>query len=304
MRSMVSVEHETCLVAIANSCGPPSVHRSNCRNGSPIARRSGIAPSAALHRAANMTITPPPALPHGALTEVLPDVFLVVGSMALPGPGIRFSRNMTVVRQGAELILINSLRLSDAGLLELDKLGKVTHVIRLAGFHGRDDAFYRERYGARVSCIRGQAYSKGFGKPTPEAIYFTADTELTTDSALPIPDAKLYVFDSVPPEAMLVLARHGGTVIAGDALQNWAEADAYFSWVGKVMMKMMGFLKRHNVGPGWLKQARPSAASLSGVLDLAFENLLPAHGAPVLGAAKERYRPSIERAVATLSAGR
>jgi hypothetical protein len=29
-------------------------------------------------------------------------------------------------------------------------------------------------------------------------------------------------------------------------------------------------------------------------------NLLPAHGTPVIGGAREAYRPAIERAVATL----
>jgi hypothetical protein len=42
---------------------------------------------------------PPPALPHGELRELLPDVFFVTGTVALPGPlPVRFSRNMTVVR--------------------------------------------------------------------------------------------------------------------------------------------------------------------------------------------------------------
>src|SRR5262245_57957912 len=115
----------------------------------------------------------PPALRHGALREVLPDTFFVSGEIKLPGP-VRFSRNMTVIRQGRDLVLVNSLRLDDAGLAELEKLGDVRHVVRLAGFHGRDDAFYKQRYNARVSCVPGQYYARGFGAPKPEDIYFKA----------------------------------------------------------------------------------------------------------------------------------
>jgi hypothetical protein len=240
----------------------------------------------------------PPALRHGELREVLPDTFFVTGELKMAGP-FRFSRNMTVIRQGGELVVINSVRLDDTGLAALDKLGKVTHVLRLAGFHGRDDSFYKARYGARVSCIRGQAYTRGFAAPKhPEDIYFKADAELDAETPLPIEEARLYLFGSTPPEAMLVWDRHGGTLISGDALQNWGEPDEYFSWPGKVMMRMMGFIKPHNVGPGWLKQAKPPAASLTAVLELPFVNVLPAHGAPVIGDARDLYRDRLTIAAA------
>src|SRR5215212_2095891 len=105
----------------------------------------------------------PPALPHGELREIFPDVFFVTGSIAMPGPvPVRFSRNMVVVRQGARLVLVNSMRLTDGGLRALDALGRVTDVLRLAGFHGADDAFYKGHYGAKVSVIAGQRYQRGF----------------------------------------------------------------------------------------------------------------------------------------------
>jgi hypothetical protein len=240
----------------------------------------------------------PPALRHGELREVLPDTFFVAGEVKLPGP-VRFSRNMTVIRQGGELVIVNSMRLDEAGLAKLEKLGKVTHVLRIAGFHGRDDAFYKSRYGARVSCVRGQAYVRGFGPPKkPEDHYFKADAELEAGSPLPVEGARLHVFASKPPEALLVWERHGGTLVSGDALQNWGEPDEFFSWPGKVMMRMMGFIRAHNVGPGWLKQAKPPAADLRAMLELPFANVLPSHGAPVLGNARERFRERIEHAVA------
>ena len=58
-------------------------------------------------------------------------------------------------------MLINSLRLDEEGLAKLDELGKVTDVIRLGGFHGSDDPFYKERYGATSWAIEGQVYFNG-----------------------------------------------------------------------------------------------------------------------------------------------
>ncbi len=239
----------------------------------------------------------PSALPHGELREVFPHVFFVTGSIAMPGPmPVRFSRNMVVVRQGERLVIVNSVRLTEKGLDALDALGRVTDVIRLAGFHGADDAFYKDRYGAKVSVIAGQRYQRGFaGKSTD---YFKPDAALGATDALPIEGAKLFVFESHPPEALLLLPSEGGILVSGDSLQNWASTDQYFSWLAKPMMKMMGFIKPHNVGPAWLKQAKPASTDWSRVLELQFEHLLPAHGAPVLGGAKAAYRPSIERAMA------
>src|ERR1044072_6792326 len=103
----------------------------------------------------------PPAHPHGALRAVFPGVHFVTGTVAM-GPGIRFSRNMTIVREGERLIAINSVRLDDARRGQHEKRGKVTDVIRLAGFHGSDDPFYKERCGAKIWAIKGQPYISGF----------------------------------------------------------------------------------------------------------------------------------------------
>ncbi|MEO9588204.1 MAG: hypothetical protein ABJG23_12665, partial [Marinobacter sp.] len=70
----------------------------------------------------------PPALAHNAIEEILPDLFFVSGAMetVLMDLDWQFSRNMTIVRDGERLILINTVRLDDDGLAELDRLGKVT----------------------------------------------------------------------------------------------------------------------------------------------------------------------------------
>ena len=63
------------------------------------------------------------------------------------------------------------------------------------------------------------------------------------------------------------------------------------------MMRAMDCIKPHNVGPAWLKLSLdPPRAQLRGILDQPFANVLPSHGAAVLGDARRHYRPAIERA--------
>ncbi len=241
-----------------------------------------------------MTRPHPAAQKHGELTEVLPGIFFVTGTMKMSGVlPVSFGRNMTVIKRGDRLVIVNSVRLDDAGLAALDKLGRVTDVVRIAGNHGMDDPFYADRYQAKVWVVKGQRYIAGFDPSSPA--YFTPHHELDRDAALPIEGAKLFVIDSSPPEGLLVLDDHGGVVIADDCLQHWAVPDAYTSWLARPMMRMMGSIKPHNIGPMWFKKAKPPKEQLKAVLDLSFANVLPAHGAPVLGNAREHYRPALER---------
>jgi hypothetical protein len=234
----------------------------------------------------------PAALRHGEIREVFPDVFFVTGTIKMGGP-IRFSRNMTIVREGGRLILVNTVRLDEAGLAALDKLGKVTDVLRIAGFHGMDDPFYAERYGAKVWAVRGHKYTEGF-EQNVEA-YFAPQVEMDAHTALPIEGARLHVIRSRVPEAILVLPRSGGVLVTGDALQNWGTTDEFMSFVTKPMMRMMGFIRPHNVGPAWHKQTKPPKEDMVGILSLGFDKVLPAHGTPVLENAETLYRPAITR---------
>jgi hypothetical protein len=124
----------------------------------------------------------------------------------------------------------------------------------------------------------------------------TADAELDADSPLPIAGAKLHVIDARPAEGLLVLERHGGTLIAGDCLQNWKGKDEYFSFLATPVMKVMGFLKPHNIGPAWLKQCKPPKPHLAAINEMSYANVIPAHGDAVVGNARELWRPVIERA--------
>lgn len=234
----------------------------------------------------------PEAQQHGEITELFPDVYFVTGTVAMSGPlPMRFSRNMTVLRQDGELTLVNSVRLDASGLRALEQLGTVAHVIRLAGFHGMDDPFYKDRYGAKIWSVDAP-YLTGFG--TGAEPYFKPDVIMDGGTELPLDDASLIEFKSAKPsEALLLVQREGGIIISGDCLQNWAKPDRYFSLPAKLLMRMMGFIKPHNVGPGWLKAAKPDPGEIKSILDLDFAHVLPVHGAPVLGNARQHYAPVI-----------
>lgn len=229
----------------------------------------------------------PPALAHNALEEVLPDLFFVSGGMktVLMDLDWQFSRNMTVVRDGERLILINTVRLSDDGLAELDRLGKVTDVIRLGALHGRDDAFYLDRYQAQYWVMPGL-------EPDDHG---TAQT-LGPSSPLPVNNASLFQFEtSNLPEGVLHLHREGGILIACDALQNWLEPDEHFCNASRQRMEQMGFFKPANVGPVWLQAAEPAAGDFSRLKALDFRHVLCGHGQPLLDSAKEDFSATFSR---------
>jgi len=230
----------------------------------------------------------PPALPHGSLEEVFPDLFFVSGAMetVLQDMEWRFSRNMTVVRDGERLIIVNSVRLDDARLAALDRLGRVTDVIRLGSLHGRDDPFYVERYGAEYWAMPGMEHETGL----------PATRLLTPDGPLPISDASLFEFRTTRvPEGILRLDRAGGILIACDALQNWLTPDEYFSDASRELMQKMGFFTRANLGPVWVQRAAPAGEDFTRLKALSFRHALCGHGAPLCDTAHEEFTATINR---------
>lgn len=228
----------------------------------------------------------PPALAHGEITEVFDNVFFVCGAMetVLMDMDWQFSRNMTIVKEGERLIIINSVRLNDQALAQLDQLGKVTDVIRLGALHGRDDAFYVDRYQATY-----------WAQPGINDNNLTV-TELTASAQLPIADASLFEFTTTQlPEAILFLAREGGIAIACDALQNWLSPDEYFCEHSIARMEAMGFFTPENVGPVWMQAATPAPDDFIKLKQQTFKHALCGHGAPLKDTAKEGYLATFSR---------
>ena len=89
------------------------------------------------------------------------------------------------------LIVANAVRLDARGEAQLAELGEVKHVVKLGFFHGRDDAYYRDHFGAKY-----WALPNGTRPADP-----SADETLQPDH-LPAADVELFTFDSAKrPEA-------------------------------------------------------------------------------------------------------
>ncbi len=226
----------------------------------------------------------PPATPHGDLQPIFEDAWFVTGSVQFK-PLVRLSRNMVVLRHAGELTLINSVRLGDAGLEALDALGKVAHVMKI-GLHGMDDAFYVDRYGARMWAVPG-----GGGPPGAKP--------LEVDGETPIPGLRVFRFQETQvPEAALLWQRNGGLLITCDSVQHWAPSDL-MSPVAKLLTGIMGFKKPAQIGPPWRKrQTKPGGTlrtDFERLAALPFERLIGGHGGLLDRNAAPTLRASIVR---------
>lgn len=231
------------------------------------------------------------ALPHGELEEVFPGVFFVTGTMKtqLMGAHWHFSRNMTVVKDGDALTLVNTVRLGDEGLAALDRLGQVKHVVRIGALHGLDDAFYKHRYGATYWALPGMP-----GAPQPDLV-------LQAGAGGPFAGCSVFIFEQTKlPEAILRIDREGGILVAADALQNWVGPDEFFSEESRQTMTAMGFFQPANLGPVWMQVNEAKAGDFERLQALEYRHALCGHGSPLRDGAREAYRERIARVFAPL----
>lgn len=227
-------------------------------------------------------------MPHGEIEEVFPNVFFVSGTSRpqFGGSDWQFSRNMVVVSEEDRLTLVNTVRLDEPGLTRLDALGHVTHVVKLGAFHGMDDGFYRERYGAKQWALPGMVHDGGHA----------TDEELVPGGKMPFAGVSVFSFaTSEQPEGLLLIQREGGILVSCDSLQNWVEADPFFNEESAARMKSMGFIQPANIGPGWRMACKPQPSDFAQVKTLAFRHLLPAHGRPLRDAAHTQFSATFER---------
>ncbi len=215
-------------------------------------------------------MTPSGVFPHAELVDIGDDVFLVRGSLLL-NPLIRISRNMVVLRQGGELVLVNPIRLGEAGMQALERLGRIRHIVCLGAMHGRDDAWYRAQYQVQTWARPG---SRRY--PAPPDV-----TLLDPGRALPVDGAQLFCFATSQPESALLLERDGGLLITCDCLQHYGDYHQH-SPMARLVMPFIGFPKTTVVGPIWLKEMTPPGGSLRGeferLLQWRFDGLIAAHG--------------------------
>lgn len=223
----------------------------------------------------------PAAQAHGPITEVFPDVFFVTGSFQF-GPAFRVTRNMVIVRQGDELTLVNSVRLSPEGEQRLAELGTVRHVVRIGAFHGLDDPYTKSRFDAKLWAPPGMRH-KG---PV------TTDHELKPGDS-PLEGATVFAFERVRrPEAAIVIDREGGILLTCDSYQNWTTF-AGCSLVARIVAPLAGFGPTL-IGKPWTKAMGPDVrADFDRLVELPFRHLLSGHGTPLRDTAREGLRKAI-----------
>ena len=212
----------------------------------------------------------PPAYPHDAIVEIAPDVFAVRGSLVM-NPLIRISRNMAIVRHAGELSLINPIRLDEAGVAALQRLGAIRRIVTLGALHGQDDAWYRERFD--VEC-----WTRPGSRRYPALEGYRL---LDEHQPLPFPDARLLCFQGTQPESALLLQRGRGLLLTCDAIQHYGDY-RHASAVARMLLPLLGFPRTTLVGPMWLKEVTPAGGSMRGdferLLQLEFDGLFAAHG--------------------------
>lgn len=223
----------------------------------------------------------PPANEHGAIEEVFDRVWTVTGEFPM-GPGLRIPRNMTIVREGEKLVLINPIRLTAEGEAQLDKLGEVKDVVRLSWGHGSDDPYMQERYGATMWAPAGLK---------KEGVAYR---ELKEDAS-PLADGTPFLFKGGrEPDAAIVIAREGGILVSCDAYQHWTRWDEG-SWLGNVATKLMGF-KGPVIGGPWAKRMGPGIkADFERLREQPFKHLLTGHGTPLRDRAREELAGAMKR---------
>lgn len=225
---------------------------------------------------------------HGPLQQIFPNIFMVTGVNYYDdkhGEQQQHSRNMIIVRENDSLSLINSVRLTEEGLQELDKLGSVRNIIRIGAFHGKDDLFYLERYQASLWALPGMKHEHSH--PT--------DMELTPDEPKPFSDCSVFIFEnSREPEAILHVNRENGILVSCDSLKNWLEADQFFSQKTALLYERAGFFGRATVSKIWRDTCQVQLSDFMQLNQFDFQHLLSAHGEALLNFDKELLLGNIQ----------
>lgn len=211
---------------------------------------------------------PRAAARHSKIQHISDDIYMVRGKM--PSTRSRplferlflyYSRTMTIIRRkndagDYELTLINSVRLNEKTLAQLAELGAVTNIVRLGSFHGVDDAFYVQHYGAQYWVVEGMKNAPGLD----------LEPEILSETNLPVAGAQLFSFDDLPyPEAIIILPptrQRSGVAITTDAIQNHRSIfDIDNALLVSLVIWRIGLAGTARLGPIWMREQTPGAAS-------------------------------------------
>ncbi|MCC2626294.1 MAG: hypothetical protein K0R14_2167 [Burkholderiales bacterium] len=226
--------------------------------------------------------------PHSEIKEIFPNIFFVTGTNITHhnNAKLQHSRNMVIIRDNGKLSLINTVRLDDKGLACLDALGDVSNVIRIGAFHGRDDAFYLDRYNAKLWALEGMIQDNNRN----------IDIYLTSNGQMPIPNCSVFIFETSRfPEAILHLSQQNGILITCDSIKNWLAPDQFFSTETAKLYQEQGFFGAASISNVWKQACNVHSSDFRRLKTLEFRHLLSAHGAPLLNNADELVAETISK---------
>jgi len=222
--------------------------------------------------------------------KVFDDVYQVRGSADLldlvgkPTVG----RCMTIIVEGDELHIINSVRVKPDTEADILKLGKIKHVYKLGANHGLDDPYFVETFGATLWAMPGM---KGRMGVEPQK-------QLTEDAELPMKGTKFMGFKACVKEleGAIWFERHGGMVVVCDTLTNYADPWDGYGTGGKLLIKAIAGSPGTHLSPlrkNLVKQggtAKGFGEDIVRLCDMKFDVMFSAHGWPLKPNADETVR--------------
>lgn len=228
-----------------------------------------------------------PEVKQHSLPVALTDRLYVVHGCVNPSAIARFTRNMAIIRENDDLTLINPVRMDAEGLVALEALGNIKHVLRLGPMHGMDDPFYVDRYKADFwSLAGGETYQ------TPPITRPLGEGE-----PLPFSDADLFVFNHLKePEGAILLKEGPGVLLTTDSIQSYKTPPhtPHTNVLTRIMMPFIGFPRKTLIGPVWLKLLATDPECIRDefrrLIALEFDQLLSAHGTFLAANAKAEVR--------------
>jgi len=210
-------------------------------------------------------------LDAGAAATPAPDgVWTVRGTFVAGGP-LQISRTMTVIRSAGRLTILNAMRLNEAGETALAALGPVACVVRLGGWHGVDDEYYRRTHGAALYALGGMRLAAGAAPaevnlvPTAPAGVDAVDAAGDGDGdgaappAVPVRGAGVALLPTPYPEAVMYvphLGPPGGLLLMADTLVHLpiSSPPPYLNWLsGAINRWVIASTAPLRVVPLWLR---------------------------------------------------
>jgi hypothetical protein len=230
------------------------------------------------------------AWPHSNIKDIFPNIFYVIGTNITKHnhTELQHSRNMIIVRNEEKLSLINTVRLDENGLSALDALGKVENIIRIGAFHGRDDAFYLDRYDAKLWALEGMQHQKKNNR--------RANILLVPNGTMPFPGCSLFIFEtSKHPEAILHIDKENGILVTCDSIKNWESTDEFFSADTAQLYQREKLFGVATISDVWKQACNVQSSDFAKLKSLQFMHLLSAHGKPLLNNAYEAVMETIQK---------